>query len=113
MANLSKADLDAITQGIGSMIADVLDKKLSHSVAVTEARDALNPVNEDTEYDSAVSQKLDEVEARLIGQLENPVHKIIRARNVATMIDVTAESIAQLLDLRKTRSKWKTQTKIR
>ena len=106
MANLSKADLTALTQGIGSMLVDVLDKKLG---APTQAP----VVSEEVEYTDPVSQKLDEGEAQLVEQLTNPVHKIVRGRKGATLIDVTAESIAQLQDLRNNRKKWRTQTNIR
>ena len=108
---IKQADLDAITQGIGSMLVKILDKKLAPAV-IPEAQ-ATNTVAEEVEYSDPVSQQLDVTEAKLVAQLEHPVHKIIRGRNGAVMVDVTAESISQLLDLRKTRSKWRTQTKIR
>ena len=72
-----------------------------------------NEVSEEVTYSDPVSQKLDEVEAQLIEQLAKPVHKIIKGRKGATVIDVTAESIAQLQDIRNNRKKWRTQFNIR
>jgi len=106
MPDLRKADLTALTKGIAGLTT------LLEGLAPAASAQA-PAVSEEVEYTDPVSKKLDEVEAELVGQLANPVHKIVRGRKGATLIDVTAESIAQLQDLRNNRKKWRTQTNIR
>tara|TARA_B100000519_G_C13939333_1_gene295312 strand:- start:92 stop:412 length:321 start_codon:yes stop_codon:yes gene_type:complete len=106
MANVSKADLTALTKGIAGLTT------LLEGLAPVASAEA-PVVSEEVTYSDPVSQKLDEVEAQLVEQLANPVHKIVRGRRGATVIDVTAESIAQLLELRKSRAKYRTQYNIR
>mgnify|MGYP003129061997 CR=1 FL=1 len=105
MANaLSSKELKSIT--------DAVTKQVIASMNV-EKQMTSTSVQQEMEYSDPVAAKLDEVEAQLVEQLANPVHKVIRGRRGATVIDVTAESIAQLQDLRKNRSKWRTQFNIK
>ena len=106
MANVSNKDLKDLTKGIGKLTSII------EGLAPAESAEAPT-VSEEVTYSDPVSQKLDEVEAELVGQLANPVHKIVRGRKGAVLIDVTAESIAQLQDLRNNRKKWRTQTNLR
>ena len=106
MAEVSKADLKDLTNKMGKLIT------MFEGLAPAASAEA-PVVSEEVTYSDPVSQKLDEVEADLVEQLKNPVHKIVRGRRGATVIDVTAESIAQLLELRKSRAKYRTQFNIR
>ena len=110
MPIIKQADLTALTQGINDLVARVETLETTVTPAVVNP----TPVSQDTEYVDPVAQELDNTEILLIKQLANPHYKTVKGRQGgAVVIDVTADAMGQLMDLRQNRKKWRTQTKIR